>query len=105
MTTSSIDAEAYKQRLRASGSKELVQAWLDGDWSVALGAFFDCWNTARHVIRPFEIPKDWLRFRSMDWGSAAPFSVQWWAVVSDDWEVNGHVLPRGCMVLYRDGTA
>ena len=97
-----IDAEAYKQRLRASGSAELVAAWLAGDWSVTLGAFFDCWDTARHVIRPFEIPKDWIRFRSMDWGSASPFSVGWWAVVSDDWEVNGHVLPRGCMVRYRE---
>ena len=29
-----IDVEAYKQRLRASGSQELVRAWLDGDWSV-----------------------------------------------------------------------
>ena len=63
-----IDAEAYKQRLRASGSAELVAAWLAGDWSVTLGAFFDCWNTARHVIRPFEVPKDWMRFRAMDWG-------------------------------------
>jgi len=97
-----IDAEAYKQRLRASGSAELVAAWLAGDWSVTLGAFFDCWNTARHVIQPFEIPKDWMRFRSMDWGSASPFSVGWWAVVSDDHEVNGHVLPRGCMVRYRE---
>ena len=44
-----IDVEAYKQRLRASGSKELVRAWLDGDWSVTMGAFFDCWNsTAAH---------------------------------------------------------
>src|SRR5262245_40343528 len=32
-----IDVEAYKQQLRASGSKELVRAWLDGDWSVTMG--------------------------------------------------------------------
>jgi hypothetical protein len=97
-----IDVEAYKQRLRASGSKELVAAWLDGDWNVALGAFFDCWDTKRHVIAPFEVPKDWMRFRSMDWGSASPFSVGWWAVVQDDFEVHGRVLPRGCMVRYRE---
>ena len=51
-----IDVEAYKQRLRASGSKELVRAWLDGDWSVAMGAFFDCWNstscTSCHRLNP-----------------------------------------------------
>ena len=53
-----IDVEAYKQNLRASGSKELVSAWLDGDWSVTLGAFFDCWSGTRHVIKPFAVPKD-----------------------------------------------
>jgi hypothetical protein len=74
-----IDVEAYKQRLRASGSKELVRAWLDGDWSVTMGAFFDCWEAKRHVVAPFAIPSDWMRFRSMDWGSASPFSVGWWA--------------------------
>lgn len=97
-----IDAEAYKQRLRASGSAELVRAWLDGDWSVTMGAFFDCWEAKKHVIEPFEIPSDWLRFRSMDWGSASPFSVGWWAIVQDEIKVNGHVLPRGCMVRYRE---
>ena len=24
-----------------------------------------------------------MRFRSMDWGSASPFSVGWWAIVQD----------------------
>ena len=99
-----IDVEAYKQRLRASGSQELVRAWLDGDWSVTMGAFFDCWNSTRHIVPPFEIPKDWLRFRSMDWGSASPFSVGWWAIVQDDHALanGGIVLPRGCMVRYRE---
>src|SRR5262245_29414830 len=56
-----IDVEDYKRRLRASGSKELVAAWLDGDWSVTLGAFFDCWDSGRHVVRPFEVPTEWMR--------------------------------------------
>ena len=98
-----IDVEAYKQRLRASGSQELVRAWLDGDWSVTMGAFFDCWEAKRHVVAPFAIPSDWMRFRSMDWGSASPFSVGWWAIVQDDHALaNGGVLPRGCMVRYRE---
>jgi hypothetical protein len=103
-----IDIEAYKQRLRASGSQELVRAWLDGDWSVTMGAFFDCWDTKKHVIEPFTIPKEWMRFRAMDWGSASPFCVQWYALVQDDYEVsreaNGKnvTLPRGCMVCYRE---
>lgn len=112
--------EDYIARLRSVGSKELVRAWLEGDWSVIEGAFFDCWSTEKHVVRPFTIPEDWLRFRSMDWGSAKPFSVGWWAVVGDDFspdaggpsllgrggvegsETGRLVLPRGAIVRYRE---
>src|SRR4029450_13646977 len=38
----------------------------------------------------------------MDWGSASPFSVGWWAIVQDDFSIEGHFLPRGCMVRYRE---
>ena len=92
----------YIQRLKASGSDELVRAWLDGDWSVTEGAFFDCWNSERNVVAPFSIPSDWTRFRSMDWGSAAPFSVGFWTVVGDDYNLNGKTLPRGALVRYRE---
>ncbi len=92
----------YAQRLAGAGSTALVRALLDGDWSVVEGAFFDCWNNARHVVRPFEIPSHWLRFRSMDWGSARPFSVGWWAVVSEVTKIGDVTLPRGCMVRYRE---
>lgn len=90
--------EDYVQRLRASGSENLVRAWLEGDWSVIDGAFFDGWSNERHVIKPFAIPDDWLRFRSMDWGFAAPFSVGWWAVCPDQC---GRI-PRGALVRYRE---
>jgi hypothetical protein len=100
--------EDYVARLRASGSQELVRAWLEGDWSVIEGAFFDCWSTEKHVIRPFAIPDHWLRFRSADWGSARPGSVGWWAVVGDTFECpsvsDGKqcILPRGALVRYRE---
>src|SRR5690606_7859854 len=87
--------EQYINQLRASGSMELVRAWHEGDWSVIEGAFFDCWSNERHVIRPFEIPGDWLRFRSGDWGSASPFSIGWWAVAGDDHDTENGLIPRG----------
>jgi hypothetical protein len=97
----------YVQKLRASGSEQLVKAWLEGDWSAIDGAFFDVWSNARHVVRPFAIPEHWLRFRSMDWGSASPFSVGWWAVASEDHSVDGAGealvgIPRGGLVRYRE---
>ncbi len=96
-----LDAQ-YIQQLKASGSETLVRAWLEGDWSVVEGAFFDCWSTEKHVVPPFAIPHDWLRFRSADWGSARPFSVGWWAVVGDDFTLGERGLPRGALVRYRE---
>lgn len=93
---------AYVDRLYLSGSKKLVDAWLNGDWAAIEGAFFDCWDTERHVLRPFEMPNQWLRFRSLDWGTAKPFSVGWWAVVSDDYIHDGKHLPRGALIRYRE---
>ncbi len=95
----------YLSRLQMVGGKALVKAWLDGDWSAIEGAFFDEWSEARHVLRPFEVPYTWMRFRSMDWGSAKPFSVGWWAVVSDDFQSPtqpGIIIPRGAIVRYRE---
>ena len=88
----------YVQRLRASGSPELVRAWLEGDWSVVSGAFFPEFEMSRHVIAPRALPDHWPRFRSFDWGSARPFACHWWAV--SDGSVPG--IARGCLVNYRE---
>lgn len=105
----------YVGRLHLVGSAELVRAWLEGDWTAIEGAFFDCWRESRNIVTPFQIPADWLRFRSGDWGSAAPFSIGWWAVVGDDHKLAAETpaagepakrydgtLPRGAMVRYRE---
>lgn len=88
----------YIDRLYLVGSEELVKAWLDGDWSVISGAFFSEFSTYRHVIRPISLPPEWIRFRAMDWGSARPFSVGWYAV-SDGSLVQ---FPRGALIKYRE---
>lgn len=90
----------YVNRLYLVGSKELVRAWLEGDWNAIDGAFFDCWDHSRHVLSPFPIPKEWYCFRSFDWGSAAPFSCGWWAVASEDTVRPEGVVPRGALIRF-----
>ena len=92
----------YINNLYLVGSDQLVKAWLSGDWNAIEGAFFDCWDTRKHIVRPFTIPRDWTRFRSMDWGSAKPFSVGWWAIAGDDHPTENGVIPRGAIVRYRE---
>ena len=81
---------------------KLRQAWLEGRWDVFEGAFFEefratpepqkCHDAGiteeeamiehrwTHVIKPFNIPKDWKIYRSYDFGFGKPFSVCWYAV-------------------------
>jgi hypothetical protein len=92
----------YINRLKASGSPELVRAWLDGDWNVIEGSFFPEFSEAKHVIRPFGIPEEWVRFRAGDWGSARPYSFGWYTTVQDDYLHDGKLLPRGAVIRYRE---
>ena len=93
---------SYVANLFQSGSEELVRMWVEGDWSVTEGAFFDGWSS-KNIVEPFAIPPDCLKFRSMDWGSSRPFSIGWWAVASDDYPLeDGRVIPRGAMIRYRE---
>jgi hypothetical protein len=93
----------YAGRLKGLGSDALVRAMLDGDWDVVEGAYFDKWSSVRNTCAPFAVPAEWARFRSFDWGYAKPFSVGWWAVASETCETeDGVVIPRGCMVRYRE---
>ena len=49
----------YVANLQMVGSDTLVRAWLDGDWTVIEGAYFDCWRYEQHVVEPFEVPAHW----------------------------------------------
>lgn len=93
----------YVNQLYLVGNAALVKAWLEGDWNAIEGAYFDGWSSFRHVCEPFEIPKHWTRFRSMDWGYAEPFSVGWYAVASEEVPLRDDiVLPKGGLVKYRE---
>lgn len=102
-----VDAEDYSAKLSGLGSKELVSAMLDGNWSIVAGAFFDILRPDVHSLPAFTPPKHWTRFRSMDWGSAKPFSVGWWCVVEGgEWvkfsDGKERMLPQGAIVRYRE---
>jgi hypothetical protein len=97
-----LDLDSYCASLSQVGSKELVRAWLEGDWSVIEGCFFDGWSQ-RNIVTPFAVPPEWMRFRSIDWGSAKPFSAGWWAVNGDEFLLeDGRYIPRGALVRYRE---
>lgn len=61
----------------------LRRQFLEGDWDVAEGMAFEEWRDPIHTCAPFEIPDEWYRFRTLDWGYAKPYCVGWYAVDFD----------------------
>lgn len=75
------------------------KAWLWGDWNIVSGgAIDDLWDVEIHACPRFKIPAGWRVDRALDWGSAKPFSVGWYA------EANGEEamipLPGGTFALW-----
>lgn len=54
--------------------------FVEGDWNVVPGAYFDCWDSGRHIVEAFAVPRWWPVYRSCDWGFATPFSLGEWTV-------------------------
>lgn len=75
-----------------SKPEALRNALLFGDWNAFEGQVFTEWADKpehyrdrlwTHVVEPFEIPLNWPRYMSFDYGYSRPFSCGWWAVAPD----------------------
>ncbi len=64
---------------------------LNGDWSVTEGAAFSEFDPRVHIIAPYDIPHDWAKFRSCDYGYGSMTVVLWFAVT-----------PAEQIVIYRE---
>lgn len=94
----------YIKQLEALPPK-LRKAWLEGDWNIFEGMFFEDFRDTpdmqmcheagitpeearmqrrfTHVIEPFNIPRGWTIMRSYDFGYNKPFSLGYWAIDYD----------------------
>lgn len=81
----------YINRLKQLPEKER-KALLYGEWDIFDGQVFAEWRNSAlgrktrrwsHVIEPFDVPKEWRRFRAFDFGYSKPFAVSWYAVDED----------------------
>ena len=57
----------YVKRLEALPDDQR-RAWLDGDWDVLAGRYFEEFKRDIHVIEPFTIPQHWTRMAALDYG-------------------------------------
>ena len=57
---------------------------LEGDWDIKEGAAFTEFNRDIHVVQPFHIPANWVKFRACDYGYGSYSGVLWFAVAPDE---------------------
>ena len=70
--------------------------FLEGDWSAFENSAFPEFDITTHVVQPFDIPRNWLRFRTCDWGYSSAACVLWMAVDYDNnfWVYREHYTQR-----------
>lgn len=75
--------DADYRRTLATLPEHLRKAFLDGDWNVFAGQYFDIFDYGRHTARPEEIRLEawWPRWISIDWGFQHPSAVYWHCAV------------------------
>jgi phage terminase large subunit len=69
---------AYHRTLEAL-PEHLRRAFLEGDWNVFAGQYFDVFEFGRHTVRAEELRLEpwWPRWISIDWGFQHPSAVYW----------------------------
>lgn len=77
-----LDVAEYK--LSLDRLDEVLKAQLlHGDWGIFEGAAFSSFNELTHLVAPFAIPDNWLRFESLDHGVANPTCALAWCADYD----------------------
>jgi hypothetical protein len=66
--------------------EHLRRAFLEGDWNVFAGQYFDIFDYGRHTARAEEIRLEpwWPRWISIDWGFQHPSAVYWHCAIPED---------------------
>ncbi len=57
----------YVKRLNSLDERD-KRALLYGDWDLQQGKFFESFDRQVHILKPFDIPKDWVKYISLDYG-------------------------------------
>lgn len=64
--------------------KRYINRYVYGTWEDFEGQVFAEFDEREHYIEPFAIPKEWVRYRGMDYGLYAPTTCLWSAVDHND---------------------
>ena len=58
--------------------------FLDGNWEAFEDSSFPEFSKELHVVKSFDIPRNWMKFRAADWGYSSPACCLWFAIDFDN---------------------
>lgn len=73
----------YVASLSAIDNPVLRAQWLEGSWDEQDGVAFPEFKRKVHVVEPFPIPGNWMKFRATDWGYSSMGVCLWFAIDYD----------------------
>ena len=73
----------YLDDLRATNPTHWVDKYIEGSWDALEGQVWPMFSSDVHVVKPFSIPKEWKKFRSIDHGQVNPTCCLWMAIDPD----------------------
>ena len=67
--------EVERQRRRMTPDEAAVR--IDGEEGGGYGAVYPQFLATKHVIEPFKVPREWPRWRYLDWGNRHATAIGW----------------------------
>lgn len=107
-----IDRDQYGDQLRSScpDDPELLRAWVEGDWTIARGAYFasvldekrnavDPWQELPRMMSGYGRGRPWETYLTHDFGSSAPSATYVVAISPGGEGPDGKFYPRDSLIL------
>lgn len=105
-TSSTLDnhylPKSYVQNLKRILFGSYYERYVLGKWVGAGTNVYDNFEPKIHLIKNFDPPKHWKRYRAVDFGYRAPFFCGWFVKVGDDAKEYNEILEPGDIILYRE---
>lgn len=77
-----FNKEVYEKRRQTMDPRRFAMMY-GGEWGRMSGLVYDCWDPAKNIIQPFELPAGTKYYGGIDWGFTEPFVLVIRAVTPD----------------------
>ena len=72
--------KSYFDRLERWKGTQYYDRFILSLWKMFRGSIYEEFNSKKHVIPPFEIPSQWLKYIAVDFGFDHPLVINWYAI-------------------------